>query len=667
MTTLLNAFCPPQPVSLPPRWRPLALPRRRTRGTRLLAEDATDGKTVIVEVPHEPGAAERQAAVLARLGNAAVPPLRHHGNGLLVIERLEGQTLHAMLLRAGGRLPADVLRPLLATIAAAVQTVHAAGVLHRDLKPSNILLRPDGSAVLLDFEAAAAIGAAATDAATLLTPGYAAPEQYLRDGPEGPWTDVYALAAVGWQALTGTLPPVPSAHSAGGGASDAEPAGGASALRAVLRRALATDPRDRPADANAFRRAVLSAEGDRSLPGGGGESPPDDEPPTIRIERQPGAAHPPPRAPGATLPRRPRRRRTGRLLLLLALLAAAAVAATSLARPWYERHVKRDWLVDAAGNGDATAITDALARAGDGAVLRIEPGTYAESLAVGRPVTLVASNPDSPPVIAPAAGPCLAARGDGIVVQRLALRAPPPAEGIAPEACVIVSGGAPRLDGNIIAGDGAPAVLLRDGTTAVLAGNTIRSTAAGVVVTAGARPGIEGNTFAEITGPALLVRGGAAPVVERNAFQASGAVVFGEGAAGSFRANTLHDSRATAIEIAGSADPEITGNGIERPAQSGVYVYGGGRGQVRDNRIEASKLSGIVVDSGAPVLTGNTIADAGEHGILVVNASGGRIEGNTIRNSRRNGIVVGAEASIDLGGNTLQGNGAPQVLDLRRR
>lgn len=344
-----------------------------------------------------------------------------------------------------------------------------------------------------------------------------------------------------------------------------------------------------------------------------------------------------------------------------------AAVTTWLGRPWYERNIKREWVVDAAGGGDTARITDAIARAGDGAAVRIRPGTYGEALSLERPLTLTAADPDNPPVISPVEGPCLAIRGEGAVVTGLSFRAGAVAEGTEAEPCVVVGAGTPWLEGNRIEGSGSPAVLLRDGTTAVLRGNIIASSAAGVVITAGARPVLERNTLAEIAGPALLVRGGAAPLIESNVFEASGAAVFGEGAAGSFRNNTLRHSRATAVEIGGSADPEVVGNVIVQPGESGVYVYGEGRGRVQENRIEASKLSGVVIDGGAPRLIGNQVTESGEHGILVIAAAGGTIDGNTVRNSRRNGIVLGAGTRIELSGNTLQGNAAPQVVDLRER
>lgn len=88
----------------------------------------------------------------------------------------------------------EMLPPLLDGLA----QIHAGGFLHRDIKPSNIYIRQaDYSPLLLDFGAARqALGNRSRKLTTLLTPGYAPFEQYITDGNQGPWTDIYALAAV---------------------------------------------------------------------------------------------------------------------------------------------------------------------------------------------------------------------------------------------------------------------------------------------------------------------------------------------------------------------------------------------------------------------------------------------------------------------------------------
>lgn len=667
MTTLLDAPAPPSLAWLPRGYRPVGPVNHGRDAQMVRAVHSPDGITVVAKLFRVAAAAEHQASLLAGLRGTVAPAVRASKNGVLILEYVEGETLEQRWRCADGKLPVAALSPTLAAIAAAVDDLHRQGILHRDLKPGNILLRADGGVTLLDFEAAIPLDERrGRQAASLLTPGYGAPEEYLQDGEEGPWTDVYALAAIAYRGLTGSPPrPAPSRPAEG---ADIDAADIPPPLRQVLKDALALNPSTRIRTAANFRRALLSASDERGASTTEGIDWASDEGPrTVPVAREPGAGSPPPYKPRHSSGSRSRRRGPGRLLVLLLLLAAALTGAGWLARPWYERHMKHEWLIDAGGGGDTHTIGDALARSGDGAVLRIRPGLYRESLRIRTPIALVAADPETPPVVSPDSGPCIAISGNGVLVHGLGLRAPGPVEGVEPQPCVIVRGGSPQLEGNQITGDGAPAVLLSDGTAAVLHGNIIRSSAAGIVVTAGARPSIDENGLSDIAGPALLVRGGALPKVENNVFETSGAVVFGEGAAGSFQNNTLRDGRVTAVEIGGAADPEVSGNTIERPAQSGIYIYGDGRGRVHDNRIASSKLSGIVVDGGSPRLTDNQVTESGEHGILIINASGGEIAGNVVRDSKRNGIAIAANARIELGNNTLQGNAAPQLVDLRRR
>jgi serine/threonine protein kinase len=130
-----------------------------------------------------------------------------NGTAYMLREYEKGESLAQHLARAPQ--PAEVaLKAMLVPLLAGLQAVHSAGVLHRDIKPVNIFLRDDGTPVLLDFGAARlASRDAMQDIVSILTPGYAPPEQYLRSGRQGPWSDIYSLAAVLFLAVTGEPPP----------------------------------------------------------------------------------------------------------------------------------------------------------------------------------------------------------------------------------------------------------------------------------------------------------------------------------------------------------------------------------------------------------------------------------------------------------------------------
>ncbi len=88
-----------------------------------------------------------------------------------------------------------------------LEQIHKAGFLHRDIKPANIVLAPDGAPTLIDFGASRTAVAGRTQSMTaVFTPGYGAPEQ-ATSGQQGPWTDIFGLAATLYTCVSGKPPP----------------------------------------------------------------------------------------------------------------------------------------------------------------------------------------------------------------------------------------------------------------------------------------------------------------------------------------------------------------------------------------------------------------------------------------------------------------------------
>ncbi len=102
----------------------------------------------------------------------------------------------------------EELKDMLIGLLDGMEVLHEAGFIHRDIKPGNIFIREDGTAILLDFGSARqAIGEETMTLTKVVTPGYAPFEQYYgQSAMQGPWTDIYALGATCFRAITGEAP-----------------------------------------------------------------------------------------------------------------------------------------------------------------------------------------------------------------------------------------------------------------------------------------------------------------------------------------------------------------------------------------------------------------------------------------------------------------------------
>ena len=134
-----------------------------------------------------------------------------NGTAYMVMPYLEGVTLKDHLKTLPGPPDEAWLLSLLGPLSEALQVLHAAQCYHRDIAPDNImLLAGSQQPVLMDFGASRRVIGDMTQALTvILKPGYAPVEQYAEvpGMKQGPWTDIYALAAVVHFTITGKTPP----------------------------------------------------------------------------------------------------------------------------------------------------------------------------------------------------------------------------------------------------------------------------------------------------------------------------------------------------------------------------------------------------------------------------------------------------------------------------
>ena len=139
------------------------------------------------------------------LSHPAIVGIYDVGEDYLVMEFVEGRTLQA-ILRERGRLAPDEVRRLLAPVADAIDFAHRRSIVHRDIKPANIMVQTDGLPKLMDFGVAKIESSVMTATGQILgSPTYMAPEQIAGQAITGR-VDVYALAVVAYELLTGRPP-----------------------------------------------------------------------------------------------------------------------------------------------------------------------------------------------------------------------------------------------------------------------------------------------------------------------------------------------------------------------------------------------------------------------------------------------------------------------------
>lgn len=130
-----------------------------------------------------------------------------NGTGYMVMEYVDGLTLKEYLVK-NDKLTWEQTLKLFMPVMDALREVHKYGMLHRDISPDNIYLCQDSRIKLLDFGSARyALGGHSRSLSVVVKPGYAPEEQYRTKGKQGPWTDVYSVAASMYRCVTGLVPP----------------------------------------------------------------------------------------------------------------------------------------------------------------------------------------------------------------------------------------------------------------------------------------------------------------------------------------------------------------------------------------------------------------------------------------------------------------------------
>ncbi len=201
------------------RFLPRRVAGRGGMGVVYRALDPTLGREVALKVlgPAADASEEarkrfiREAQATAKLRHPGIVAVHevglHEGRPFLVMDWVEGESLHELLARKAP--PPRRLAEIVRDVARALHHAHDHGIVHRDVKPHNVMIAADGAARLTDFGIARVADATrmTADGAFMGTPSYMAPEQAGGDSRDhGPATDVYGLGGILYRGLAGRPP-----------------------------------------------------------------------------------------------------------------------------------------------------------------------------------------------------------------------------------------------------------------------------------------------------------------------------------------------------------------------------------------------------------------------------------------------------------------------------
>jgi len=156
----------------------------------------------------------REARSIAKLRHPNIVTVHQafeeNGSAYMVLDLFDGRDLLDLIEDDNDALSPDQVREVLVKLLDAIDLVHRNDLLHRDISPDNILLDKWGTPALIDFGAAREDASLKTNAVStmlVVKDGYSPHEFYVSGGKQGPFSDLYALAATMYHVISGEAPP----------------------------------------------------------------------------------------------------------------------------------------------------------------------------------------------------------------------------------------------------------------------------------------------------------------------------------------------------------------------------------------------------------------------------------------------------------------------------
>jgi SpoVK/Ycf46/Vps4 family AAA+-type ATPase len=347
--------------------------------------------------------------------------------------------------------------------------------------------------------------------------------------------------------------------------------------------------------------------------------------------------------------------------------------------------------VSASGGLGYRSIGAALAAVPDGATVVVQPGRYAESLVLGRPVTIVAAQAPGGVVVEAPAGAAVTMTGGSAALRHLVLRGQDPVTAVTE-----VTGGSLTLDQCEVTAAARAAIEVRGSGAAVLMrGGRVRNSAGlGVVVADGASGTFERTVIEHVSSDAVTISAGADPAFRDctiSDVQGAGltaadyargivagceitritgvAVAFRESSSTRMTSTWIHDTQDVGVLIAsaarpvledceirdtgshgmvltGQADPVVRRCSITRTAGEGISLAGGSRGAFSDCTVADTASAGVLVgEASDPMFSKCLFRGTAKAALVVTDAAAGTFDRVDVRGAGHHGIEIRAAAN----------------------
>jgi parallel beta-helix repeat protein len=617
-----------------------------------------------------------EAQLVAQLNHPGIVRIydvfQQNNTGYMVMEYLHGETLGAKLKRAGGVLPVDEAVDYILQVCDALEVVHRAGYIHRDIKPDNIIHCEDERLVLIDFGAARHFVANQTATYTvMLTPSYAAPEQYSSAGRLDPRTDIYGLAATLYHLITG-VPPLPALDRTSGFDLPAphlvEPEVGEALSDAILQ-GLAMRMDERPASVAEFAQLINEAlEEDLQPPASvpsSAQPPPAYVPPPA--QSPPASVPPPAQSPPASVPPpaqsppmpQPSRHASAwesvwewiqENAWLVGPISAIVIVLFLIARPFVSELISPT-VIELSPEDTQETIIKAFERIRAGGTIRLESGSYYidTNIVIKKPLKLIGI---SGSVFVATNHKSLIFRAEGdsqvqyISFQNTAIR--------------VEKGDVTIINCKSLAGNVDYSAIKATSSALVRAENcVVRGYLHGIYAEGNATLKAYNNTCEgnKLSGIALF--GSAQGEVEGNICRNNG--LHGIDADEQSRLvainNRCHNNKIHGIAGYNQSRLVAKNNTCEGNWFSGIALFGSAQGEVEGNICRNNGLHGIDAGEQSRLVARNNTCEGNEQdGIGLFGSAQGEVEGNICRNNGLHGIAANEQSRLVARNNTCEGN-----------